>query len=299
MPGRYVAHPAVVRARTRVLGTASFPELAPSPRSQVASDMLPIHHDALVASLATHGYALATLDRPLTGSEVKQFGERFGALVPERDAAVQTFVTDNVLLILNAEYHGTRDVSLEPFSDGGLRLHTESSTRPAQEQPWLVILSCVSHGLPGRGLQTLVVRSQAILDRLGPKDADVLTRIRVDVPGSPPMLRSEPQGLVLAVRDFGEPMYWTGDVSDPAVVQHALDRLWLAAYDPDLLCGVSWLSPTLLVIDNTRVLHGRNGASAGMRNGRRLQRVRVVRCPGEEPACGRSGGFPPPPLMGR
>ncbi|QTI49247.1 hypothetical protein JYK04_07118 [Streptomyces nojiriensis] len=207
-------------------------------------------------------------------------GNALGKPIPERDAAVQPYVEEGILLNLTNHATRTSDVSLQPFTTNFLTLHTEGSARPARRQPRYVLLMCCAQGNSGTA-RTVLVPMAMVRRRLSPGDADLLARVRYrrgqDVP---PLLRNVAGEEVFSFRDFHtEPLAWVldGETEEALLVNPALRRLLVALYTSDGALAVEWRRGMLLAIDNHRYFHGRTVSDdRSPLNPRHLKRLRLL-----------------------
>ncbi|WP_235034846.1 TauD/TfdA family dioxygenase [Streptomyces sp. SLBN-115] len=235
---------------------------------------------ALSDRLKISGYALLQLREPLSNSDFIAVGKALGKPITERDAAVQPYVEEGILLNLTTDARRTPDVSLQPFTTDFLTLHTEGSARPARRQPRHVLLMCCAPGNSGTA-RTVLVPMAMVRRRLSPGDAELLGRVRYH-PGEamPPLLRNARGQEVFSFRDFHtKPLEWVldGDATEAVLVNPALRRLLVALYTSDGALAVEWRRGMLLAIDNHRFFHGRTvGDGRSPLKPRHLKRLRLL-----------------------
>lgn len=235
----------------------------------------------LGAALQSTGLLCVQLEEPLPPALFVALGRQLGTPLPETDPAVQRYVDDQVILNLVSEHRDTEDVSLQPFANNALTLHSESSGRPTAEQPRYIVLSCREPGLASGSAQTLLVGMDGVVKRLASDDLITLAQTRYrSAREVPTILRNFAGRAVLSFRDFlGQPLAWvcTRPDATESSVNETLRRLLAALYAREGAQAVCWRRGMLVVIDNTFHFHGRT-ASTGPTTGprRHLQRLRIL-----------------------
>jgi alpha-ketoglutarate-dependent taurine dioxygenase len=228
--------------------------------------------------LAEHGAVKIQLDRGLSTEEFMALGEGLGRLIPERAPAVQPFVEAGVVLNLRADLPDTSDVDLQPFAESFITLHTEGSLSALDVQPRYLVFGCLVPPEPGGGGQTLVLPVRPLVERLPAEVVRALLDTRLTDTAGVPVLRRVGDRLVLCFRDRGEaPLPWEAASADsPGSVNAALASLLLAMYQAPDLAGIHWTARSLVILDNTAVVHGRSRVrpSSGAPH-RHIQRLRV------------------------
>ena len=268
----------VAGRRDRLLSRLTwYPEPAWLTAVRIPADRLPECANQWSAPLAEQGAVKVLLDRALSNGEFIGLGRTLGELIPEQAPAVRPFVDDDVILNLRTALDATADVDLQPFAENFITLHTESSLQPVAEQPKYLAFTCLVAPEPDSGGQTLLLHMASPADRLDPGDVEVLAQVGY-VNGSHPFCRRVDGRLVFCFRDHGEtPLRWRCDAAGLSEdrVNRAIEALLLALYDPSDLAGVHWEPETLVVLDNTFLLHGRSRsprrAAAMPRHIRRLR----------------------------
>ncbi|MET7608647.1 TauD/TfdA family dioxygenase [Streptomyces avermitilis] len=229
--------------------------------------------------LRPHGVGVVDLDRAMSNAEFRAFGEVLGDAQPERSPDVAPMVEDGVVLDLVTRWAAVDDPARQPFAANSLSLHSESSGAPMAAQPRYIVLMCLAPGGDGRAAQTVVVSMADVHDALRAPTRQLLTGLRYDRPGAPPVLRHVDGRPVFSLRDFLDaPMTWTHDAydGDPSDVRHALAELYATLYSRRTQ-GFCWQPGRLVVIDNTRHFHGRTaGADPVPGRVRRLKRLRLA-----------------------
>jgi alpha-ketoglutarate-dependent taurine dioxygenase len=276
-----------VGLRTALLDPAS---LLPAPgAAEIPADTAGLSasaRTALHASLREHGLALLRLtgdktDERLAGDGTDEWllrlGDQLGTPMAETDPAVQPFVDRGVILNLRTRYDRTDDTSLQPFAANYLSLHTESSGRPAGEQPRYIVLLCQEPG-DQAAAQTVLAPMTSVAGALSADDLALLARVRYRHGHSPyPIVREEHGRPVFGFRDFlDQPLDWvcTAD-ADEERVNAALRRLLIAMYS-SAATGLRWKRGLVAVIDNRAHFHGRTAGSTSVRRPRHLRRLRLV-----------------------
>jgi alpha-ketoglutarate-dependent taurine dioxygenase len=228
--------------------------------------------ETLAAQVERHGLGVADFDRPLDPASLLRLSWVFGEPVEEDAPDVQPFVVDRAVLRLDASVRDP-SVALQPFSSSWITLHSEGSRRPAGQRPTFLLFQCLVPPRPGDGGQTLLRDARDVVRGLGDSSVDVLARTALAGGRSgTPVLTSADSGPVLTFRDPApDPVRWESD-ADPDRVQPALLDLLTAVYDAARVRGVHWRRNRLVVLSNTRFLHGRSVAGNGERI---LDRVRV------------------------
>ncbi|GAA0636809.1 hypothetical protein GCM10010174_68130 [Kutzneria viridogrisea] len=233
---------------------------------------------ALVATdLSTHGVAAVQLNEPFSDNDFVEFGAGLGTATEETDPAVQPFVTDGVILNLLGKHHHTNDVSLQPFAENSLSLHSEGSGRIAAEQPRYIVLMCCHPGDDPTSSQTVLISMADVAARLSAQQVKVLSRTRyAHLPAGETIVRLGTSQPVFSFRDFlGDRLDWINDEDDdPETVNAAIGALLAAMYAPGA-AGVHWRRGLMVVIDNTRHFHGRTAGLVSVRNPRHLKRLRI------------------------
>jgi alpha-ketoglutarate-dependent taurine dioxygenase len=235
--------------------------------------------ELVAPSLRDHGAAVVLLEEPFTDGAFADFGTRLGTAAPETDPAVRPFVTNGVILNLISKHGRTSDVTLQPFAENSLSLHSEGSGRPATEQPRHIVLMCCHPGADPTSSQTVLVNMAEVAARLSTQDLDVLARTRyAHLPSGETILRGDPDRPMFSFRDFlGDRLDWVDDgddVDDPAAVNDAVEHLLTAMYTAPAN-GVHWRRGLLVVIDNTRHFHGRTAGLSVPERPRHLKRLRI------------------------
>ncbi|WP_055697924.1 MULTISPECIES: TauD/TfdA family dioxygenase [Streptomyces] len=246
----------------------------PAPRAAVPRVRPGGLAEASAGQLAAHGLFLGVLDTPLDDDGFIAFGDGLGELIPETDPAVRAHTAQQVLLNLSAVHSRTDDVSLQPFAEGPLTLHSEGSGRAVAEQPRHIALMCCDPGRPAghadgaehTPAQTVLVPMAAVHEALTPAQRALLrvTRYRSDHP-VPTVLREAGGRPVFSFRDFdAAPLHWESDTDDgtAAEVNDAFRALLAAMYAPETAAAVHWARGTVAVIDNTYFFHGRTAGTA-------------------------------------
>ncbi|WP_410635025.1 TauD/TfdA family dioxygenase [Amycolatopsis sp. cmx-4-83] len=271
------AAPGYARSRHELLDAG---RVLPPPFDGVAKTSAPRAADvfALVEPmLREHGAGVVLLDEPFADEEFVAFGARLGTATEETDPAVQPFVTGGVILNLLGKNRRTDDVSLQPFAENSLSLHTEGSGRVAVDQPRYIVLMCCHPGPRPTAAQTALVPMEEIFGRLSAGDREVLSRTRyAHLPPGETILREHDGRPVFSFRDFlGGRLDWVNDGGDPPeAVDVALENLHAAMYAPGAR-GVHWQRGLLVVIDNRRHFHGRTAGTAPAGEPRHLKRLRI------------------------
>jgi hypothetical protein len=234
-----------------------------------------------VRQLAERGLALVRLDAPLPDAEFIALGEMLGEPMPETDPAVRPFVERDVLLNLTAVHGATDDVSLQPFATGSLTLHSESSGRPAAQQPRYIVLMCCDPGDDGASAQTVLVSMADVARGLSERARRVLSHTRYRGPHDlPTVARSCGGRVAFSFRDFnGQPLEWESMLPDldQRAAEDTFRELLAVMYEPSGATGVHWTPGLLVVIDNTYFFHGRTaGPSVVPKRRRHLKRLRLV-----------------------
>lgn len=239
--------------------------------------------EGVAGALDAFGAVEIDVDRPLTTDEFVSFGWRLGRPMPETAPDVRPYVERDVVLNLVAEHGVVADTGLQPFSETALALHTESSGKPAPDQPRHLVFQCLSAPEPDRGAQTLVVSGTRVHDALDGAERDVLEHCRYDLdPPGPPILRELSGRPCFSFRDFAdEPLHWVHDAAaevDPERVNSAFRALTAALYDVGAVRGIHWRPNTVLVLDNTFGFHGRSAGAGGRppAERRHLMRLRIL-----------------------
>lgn len=229
------------------------------------------------SALSACGAVKVHLDRGLTVEEFIAVGQSLGSLIPERAPAVQPFVEEGVVLNLRTDLAATRDVDRQPFAENYITLHTEGSLSALDLQPRYLVFLCLTPPEPGSGGQTLVLPVRSLVGRLPDRVVQVLLGTALAGTAGVKVFRWEGDQMVLCFRDRGEaPIGWTASASDPDQVNEALGSLLLAMYDAADLAGIHWTAPSLVVLDNTAVMHGRSQIRRAAGQPRRhIQRLRV------------------------
>lgn len=247
--------------------------VVPAPGAPRPSDVA----DAVAKGLREQGAGLVQLDEPLSDADFVEFGAALGTATEETDPAVQPFVTDKVILNLVNRHERTADVALQPFAENSLSLHSEGSGRPLHEQPRYIVLMCCSPGADPTSAQTVLIPMADVLDRLTPRQREVLSRTRyAHLPAGQTILREHGAGWAFSFRDFlGDALNWVNDADDePGEVDEAIRALLAAMYQPGAL-GVHWSRGLLVVIDNARFFHGRTAGVTSPLRPRHLKRLRI------------------------
>ncbi|HEU0298652.1 MAG TPA: TauD/TfdA family dioxygenase [Longimicrobium sp.] len=236
--------------------------------------------DALLNDLRASGLGVLQVDEPLSNDRFAALGLLLGTAMPETDPAVQPHVEDGTILNLVTAHGHTQDVSLQPFATNFLTLHTESSARPADEQPRYIVLMCLEAGDNATAAQTVLVPTAAVQRRLPEGDLALLSRTRYRRSHrGPTIVRGVDGRRVFSFRDFmAQPLEWTheGDAGEEEV-NGAVRRLLAAMYAAGGATGVHWSPGMLVVIDNTFFFHGKTaGAAVVSRQRRHLKRLRIL-----------------------
>ncbi|MFD9698287.1 TauD/TfdA family dioxygenase [Lentzea sp. NPDC059081] len=229
------------------------------------------------AALRQHGAAVVELAELLSDDDFRAFGTHLGTAMPETDPAVQPFVTDGVILNLVTRHAHTADISLQPFAENSLSLHTEGSGRTAGQQPRYIVLMCQDPGANPASAQTVLVPMSAVLHRLSPEHQAVLSRTRyAHLPAGETILRAHEGRAVFSFRDFfHDKLEWVNEAGDSAeVVDQALQELLSAMYAAGAV-GVHWRRGLLVVVDNTYFFHGRTAGVSSPAHPRHLKRLRL------------------------
>lgn len=280
MKGTFCEHPdhRHVALRARLLGADAFalPDPPQAPRCDPASGSDELA-DTAAAGLEQHGLAVLDLGRTLHDDAYLAFGRRLGHLAAEQAPAVAPYVGHSAILSIKGEHAATADTDLQPFAANWLTLHTESSRAPHHLQPRYISLLCVNAGLQHQAAATVLVPIPPLLQALPARARELLGGTRYDLPGAPQLIWKDGPATTLSIRDFhGDPLQWVhdGPADRPAEVNAALADLYAAMYATAGTCAVTWRAGLLVVIDNTRYLHGRR-ASTGQ--GPRRQPVRHLK----------------------
>jgi hypothetical protein len=271
--------PHVERRHALLGGGQSVPSPA-VPTIQARADRFPdVGADALLNELGQRGLAVVQLDEPLANDRFVELGLLLGTAMAETDPAVQPYVENDVILNLVSEHDQTHDVSLQPFATNALTLHSESSGRPAVEQPGFIVLLCYEPGAASAA-QTVLIPMAAVARGLTPMQRELLacTRYRRNQHG--PCICREIEGRpVFSFRDFeSQTLEWTYAGDCPSVdVNGAIRALLTAMYEPSVASGVHWARGKLVVIDNTFFFHGRTaGRATTATRTRHLKRLRIL-----------------------
>jgi len=227
--------------------------------------------------LDRYGAVKITLDRSMLPAEFIAFGQGLGSLIPERAPAVQPFVQDGMILNLRTDLPETQDVDLQPFAENFITLHTEGSLSALDVQPRYLVFLCLSAPQPGGGGQTLVRPVRPLVDELPANVIDTLVHTTLAGTAGVPVFRWEGERLVLCFRDRGDTTIdWISTGDDPDTVNSALGLLLRAIYELPGLSGIHWMPASLVILDNTAVMHGRSQVRPGGGEDRRhIQRLRV------------------------
>jgi hypothetical protein len=288
--------------------TGTFVEAAADPHVSLRQELLesgqplgapgPLRHtdaESLLAqmrgpwglSLQARGLLCVQLEAPLSSVELARLGQELGNPLPETDPAVQPYVDSDIILNLVSEHANTDDVALQPFATNALTLHSESSGRPASEQPRYIVLMCREPGLD-IGTQTVLVPMAEVERQLTPRDLHTLSETRYQSAHDvPPIVRRLGDRYVFSFRDFfGQALRWTCpcEGETEASVNASLRRLLAAMYAPRAALGVRWSRALLVIMDNTFFFHGRTRALESASGPRRhLQRLRILSRSAESP----------------
>jgi hypothetical protein len=281
MEGSFVEQPshAHVRLRHELLDGGQV--LPPPPSvSARSADFVDVVQGVVLEGLRRQGLAVIQWDEPLSNDQFLSLGSLLGTPIPETDLAVMPYVERGVILNLVSAHERTADVSLQPFATNYLTLHTESSGRPADQQPRYIVLLCDDPGDSATSAQTVLVPMAKVERLLSPARLARLRRTRYrNTPGSPPIVRELDGRLVFSFRDFvGDTLEWAtaGDDAGPGDVNDAFAGLLASMYGTPAM-GVHWTSRLLVVIDNTFFFHGRTAGAGGVNPARRrhLRRLRI------------------------
>jgi hypothetical protein len=270
-----------VALRHALLGAERMlPALSPSSVTAAASVTAQLQGE-LGKILQDTGVLCLQLDQPLSAPHFLELGKQLGAPLPETDAAVQRYVDEQFILNLVSEHRDTEDVSLQPFANNALTLHSESSGRPSGEQPRFIVLSCREPGVASSSAQTLLVAMKAVAGGLASDDLLTLSQTRYrSVRDVPTILRHVGDRAVFSFRDFlGQPLEWvcTRPGATASSVNETLRRLLAAIYRHENAHAVHWRRGMLIIIDNTFHFHGRTASTAAVTEPRRhLQRLRIL-----------------------
>ena len=269
----------VARRAELLAGDGGIPPLGPVKQWPVGTRperVLPSISD----ELADNGLAVADFDGPLPPDDFIGLGEQLGSVMQERDPTVQPRVYRGGLLNLVTEIGHTADVAVQPFSTTGLAMHTEASGKPVAEQPRYIALMCLEPGDQDSSAQTVVVAMADIAARLSRDDLAVLEELRYHRNTAGPFIARQEEGrTVLSFRDFcGDELHWVheGRSRSATEINDVLRRLLAAIYHPGSARVARWRRGRLVVLDNTRFMHGRTaGARETGAIRRHLQRLRI------------------------
>ncbi len=223
------------------------------------------------------GAIKVSLDRDLSTNELIRVGRDLGPLIPERAPSVQSYVEEGVVLNLKTELPVTSDIALQPFAENFITLHTEGSFAALDLQPRYLVFLCLVPSAPDCGGQTLVLPFCSLVDRLSASVVETLLHTTLDDTAGVPVLRRIGSRLVLCFRDReNAPIGWESPVKDADVVNHALGSLLLTMYSAPELAGIHWTAPSMVVLDNLALLHGRSQTPlVSQQPSRHIKRVRV------------------------
>jgi hypothetical protein len=265
------------RAREQVLGARSwFAE--PEHERRTAVDVRSVLADRigeLRADLDRYGVASVDLGGPVSDLDLIAFASEFGTPAVEDDPHVQPYVSANVVLDIRPLTAGA-DAATEPFSPRPLKLHVEGTRRPAAGRFRYLVFEYREVTGPDRGGQTVLLPMSELVADLGAA-LDTGRRIALHSVDSGPIVSDVDGRTVINYRDPGaDPVQAFTDAEHLTGVDVAefLRFLTRSLYAPERIRGVHPVPHRLLVLDNTRFLHGRTEqASPGPR---RLRRIRVL-----------------------
>ncbi len=283
MEGSFVEQPSHVHVQLRhdlLEGRTVLP--APPSVQARSADFLDVMEGVAREDLRRRGLAVIQWDEPLSNAQFLALGSLLGTPIPETDPTVMPFVEQGVILNLVSTHERTTDVGLQPFATNYLTLHTESSGRPADQQPRYIVLLCDDSGNSATSAQTVLVPMVEVGRLLSAARLELLRRTSYrNAAGSPPIVRELDGRLVFSFRDFvRDTLEWTTtvDESGPGEVNDAFAELLASVYGASAM-GVHWTRGLLVVIDNTFYFHGRTAGAGGVNLERRrhLRRLRI-RC---------------------
>jgi alpha-ketoglutarate-dependent taurine dioxygenase len=236
-----------------------------------AADVMAARRD-VQAEVDASGLAVVDLERPLNTFELRRVAGAFGEPIPERDETVQPFVTDGVVLRLEAGVRAP-STSLRPFSSSWISLHSEGSRWPAAHRPRLLLFQCLTPPRPDRGGQTVLRDVRDAIAALSASCRATLERTILEPERcDTPVLCPGVHGQTLTFRDPApESVRWQSPAR-PDDVDAALLELLLVLYQRRRTHGVHWRRNRLVVLSNRRFLHGRSSME---NDGRVLERVRI------------------------
>ncbi|WP_190241084.1 aminotransferase class I/II-fold pyridoxal phosphate-dependent enzyme [Nostoc sp. 'Peltigera membranacea cyanobiont' 210A] len=234
---------------------------------------------AVERDLERSGVGIIQMDHPLNDLDFIAFGYELGTPIPEKDPAVQPFVTEHVVLNLRTISDKTEDVSIQPFAANFLTLHSESSGRRWTEQPRYVVLMCADPGDDESAAQTVIVPNGSIIDQLSFDACAILAETFYDNDtGSPAILRLENGRRIISFRDFHQrELHWIHDgPANANQVREALLDLLAAMYSGNDAYAIRWSTNLLAIIDNHTVMHARSTSVYDpTKSSRFLKRLRV------------------------
>lgn len=231
--------------------------------------------DELRGDLDRYGVASVGLGGPVSDPDLIAFASEFGTPAVEDDPHVQPYVSANVVLDIRPLTAGA-DGATEPFSPRPLTLHVEGTRRPAARRFRYLVFEYREVTGPDSGGQTLLLPMSELVAELG--DAlDTGRRIALHSVDSGPIVSDVDGRTVINYRDPGsDPVDAFVDAEqltseDAAEFLRSLTR---SLYAPERIRGVHPVPHRLLVLDNTRFLHGRT--EQAFPGPRRLRRIRVL-----------------------
>jgi alpha-ketoglutarate-dependent taurine dioxygenase len=265
----------LVEARARVLRQSRWYP-APPHEARTAHDTTEIDMDVLRDDLQRFGVAVVNVAGPVDNAAFIAFAEQLGQPEPERDPAVQPYVTDRVILDMRPVTDGS-DRNLEPFSPQPLTLHVEGTRRTADSQYRYLVFEYREMPSRDTGGQTLLLPMERLVERLG-SALDPGRHLALHNPAAGPIVSEQRGHTLVYYRDPDtDPVngYTDADGFDGTDAAEFLQVLTRSLYEPADICGLHPRANQLVVLDNTRFLHGRSGQAAPAAS-RRLRRIRVL-----------------------
>lgn len=236
--------------------------------------------NTILNTLYKTGHVVVQLDEPLSNKQFITLGSLLGTAMPETDPAVKSYVERDTILNLVSEYGHTQDVSHQPFATNFLTLHTESSSRRAEEQPRYIVLMCNEPGDDATAAQTVLVPMATVERQLTPDEIAILSQTRYhNSYHGPSIVRSLGDHHVFSFRDFHtQNLEWTYANNDQSAddINTTIRSLLASMYAPGASTGVHWKCGMLIIIDNTFFFHGKTaGSFTTSTKKRHLKRLRI------------------------
>lgn len=239
----------------------------------------------MLDELNKNGIAVINCNKHLETREFIDIAEFFGLPMVEFCPKIQTFVQDQVVLNINTVYDTTKCIEHQPFASNFISMHTENSLSPPEKRSSLLLFQCIDPPLPGSGGHTVLISINNLIKKLSLKTRNILEKTCYKGRElNDPILEVINNSYHLKFRDFMyEPLEWVywssskipNDLNIGMNINNAIENLLCSIYKSSFN-RVDWRKGTIVLIDNTKFMHGRTAQSALKNSNRHLQRIRIL-----------------------